>query len=139
MRVRKVDMTRFVALFVSSLLWSICSSAQTPTPAAPGIEAIKTILTSTPTWLLEWKRPDGRILGPARISFRQEGQKFIAILDNPYLGQCSFEVLVNERGASWPGCEPSFQKELTLDATDSKVPFKGRGGPFTYTMRPDTQ
>jgi len=58
--------------------------------------------------------------------------------------ECEFEVVVNDRGFSYPGgCQGPYNalvrapaKEIIYDPDDREYPFKGSGSSVWYWFRP---
>ena len=72
--------------------------------------------------------------GRSEVTFKAEGSKVIVNVNNFARGSCKSDVAVGESGASWNACRGT-PIQMTYDANDKSVPFKGTGGRCTYQFK----
>src|SRR5215470_14658850 len=98
-----------IALLTATLLGGSVALAQPVPSSAAGADRIKAILTEPARWTMFWSsggaapRPPASAASAA-IEFTHHGAKIQAHLTIPAMSrECEFEVVVNDRGFSYPG------------------------------------
>ena len=123
--------------------------AQPGTGPAVGADRLRAILTEQAGWTVYWSSGGAAPRPPASaasgaIEFTRHGDTIRGHLSIPALSrECEFEVAVNDRGFSYPGCQGpqnalvrSPDREITYDPDDREYPFKGTGSSVWYWFRP---
>ena len=119
------------------------ASAQPGAGPAIGVDRIRAILTEQAHWTMYWSsvspapRPPASAASGA-IEFTRHGDTIRAHLSIPALSrECEFEVVVKDRGFSYPGCQGpqnalvrSPDREITYDPDDREYPYQGNRGVY---------